>query len=349
LNVNGQLNFLKQMPLGFNPKHVVAFSGFNSNLYQQAQSIHNDIANLPGVEQLGFSQHTMGGGVSGQSIKTFGGESGSDMAINEYRVHPGFCETFDLKLVWGRFFKKDELGNETVVILNKTAAEQLGIGISENRQVDMFGFPMEVIGVVEDFMYHGASQVVQPIALCCRNSSFWNINIRLNEHASSDTRNQIAAIIQKYDPDYIPKYTFISERIDHFYASEKRTALIVGFGGLVAIFISLMGLFAITIYNIQKRVKELGIRKVLGASSLKIAHLVLLNLAYWMLIAVVFAWPIGTLVIKRWFSQYPVHTELHFSYFILSALIPLLLALLTIGWHVLKVARHNPVESLRYE
>lgn len=349
LSVNDQLNFLKQMPLGFNPKHVVAFSGFNSNLYKQAQSIHNDIANLPGVEQLGFSQHTMGGGASGQSIKNFGAESGSDMAINEYRVQPGFCETFDLKLVWGRFFKPDELGNETVVILNKTAAERLGISDSENKQVDMFGFPMEVVGVVEDFMYHGANQVVQPMALCCRNTSFWNINIRLNAHSNSDTRNQITAIIQKYDPDYIPKYSFISERIDSFYASEKRTTQIVGFGGLVAILISLMGLFAITVYNIHQRFKELGIRKVLGASSLKIAHLVLLNLGYWMLIAVIFAWPIGTLIIKRWFGQYPVHPELNLSYFILSALIPLLLALLTIGWHVLKVARHNPIESLRYE
>jgi putative ABC transport system permease protein len=348
-SINDQLNFLKQMPLGFNPRNVVAFSGFNSNIYKQAQSLQNDLKNLPGVEQMGFSQHTMGSGASGQAIKKFGNETGSEISIDEFRVQPGFCKTYDLKLVWGRFFKPNELGNESVVILNRTAAERLGIDNRENNRVDMFEFPMEVVGVVEDFMYHGANQVVQPMVLCCRDSSFWNINIRLNAFGGSDTRNQVIAIIQKYDPDYIPTYSFISERFDSFYASEKRTTQIVGFGSLVAILISLMGLFAITVYNIHRKYKELGIRKVLGASSLKIAHLVLLNLGYWMLIAVLFAWPIGTLIIKRWFSQYPAHAELNFAFFILSALLPLLLALLTIGWHVLKVARHNPVESLRYE
>lgn len=347
--IQGQLNFLRKTLLGFNPHQIVTFSNFNRNLYEHGQALEKELAAIPGVQQVAFSLHTMGSGASGQGARLYGSSADTDMAVDEYRVFPGFCQLFELHLVWGHFFNPDDLGKEDVVILNKTAADRLGVDETTHNQIDMFGFLMRVIGVVDDFYYRGAAEKVQPLVLACRQANFWNINLRVNKNTGLPLRNQIVALIQKYDPDYIPSYYFMDEKFDNFYANEKRIVKIVGFGGFVAVLISLMGLFALTIFNLQKRTKELGVRKVLGASSLKIASLVLFNMGKWLLVATLIAWPLAVILMNRWLSSYPMRTGLSPNYFILSALIPIVLTLLTIGWHVLKVAFRNPVESLRYE
>lgn len=347
LNINNQVDFLKTKHLGFNAENVMVFSDFDRATYKHRQALKHDLIAIPEISQVGFSAHRMGGGCSGQGIKLWGDTK--EMSINEYRVQPGFCETFELQLLWGRFYNENDLEKENVVIINKTAANKLGVNDYNSRFVNLFGSKTEVIGVVNDFAYEGSAHKVRPIMLTAYSSFFRNISLRISHSQTNLVKQKITDVIAKYSPAYMPKIKYTAQQFSAKYKEEERTAKIVGFGGVVAIFISLMGVFAITIFNLQKRIKEYGVRKVLGASTQSLSGLVIIKMFKWISVSLLVALPLGAILINRWFQNYPAHSAFSFVDFAIAATIPLLLALIIISWHSIAAARQNPVEALRYE
>jgi putative ABC transport system permease protein len=346
LSVNKQIGFLKTKPLGFDAENVLVFSNFDRELSNHGEALKNDLLAIPSIQNVGFSAHRMGGGYSGQGIRLWGEEQ--DMTINEYRVQPGFCETFKLNLLWGRYFQQSELEREDIIILNQTAAEKLGVSELAQNYVNLYGTKTEVIAVVSDFSYKGSAYKIEPLMLSLV-PVIRNISIRFNKSEVEVEKAKVVAIISKYSPDYIPIINSLAQVYNDKYGDEVRISKIIGYGGIIAMLISLMGVFAISIYNLQKRIKELGIRKVLGASTAELLTLELKNLLKWVFISVALALPLGSLLINKWFQNYPEHTTISISMYLSAALIPLLLAVLVVGWHCLNIARQNPVEALRYE
>ncbi len=349
LTVRYQLEFLKKKPLGLNLHNVVSFTNFNRDIYLHSQSIESQLLEIPEVEDVAFSLHTIGSGPSGQGIKLYGASDDAGKSIDEYRVYPGFCKLYKFELQWGRFFRPDELGKDDVIILNESAADMLGIDEHSEKIVDMFDFPMRVIGVVSDFMHQGAKSKVNPMELSCRGLRFWNINIRLNSNLSENTRKKIVNIIKEHDPDYVPKYQFINDIINGFYDNESQVMRIVGFGSIVAILISLMGLLALTIYQLKKRMKELAIRRIMGASSINILVSLIKKLLKQLIWASLLATPIALWVMSYWLNGYPYHIQISYLILLLSIILPVLLTLITVGWLLLRVANKNPIENVTYK
>ncbi|WP_423129670.1 ABC transporter permease [Gaoshiqia sp. Z1-71] len=345
--VYAQLRHLKNLPLGFSPEHVVGLDGFNSEIKKNFKSIEGELARFPFIENIGVSRHDMGGGSSGQGIKKYG-DPGEYLSINQYRVQPGFAETMKLQLVDGRFFRKT--GDGMNVILNEAAAKLLGLSDPVGSQVQMHGRPMEVIGVVKDFYYEDRpGELVAPLVLTDYSDEVSVLYLRLKSEFTPEQQQQVTAVLKQYDPDFIFSYFLLTNTYSSKFDKEQRMMKLISAGSFLAILISFIGLMALSVMNVNRRTKEIGIRKVSGSSVAEVMVILLRQTVVLIFISCFIAAIAGFWVMQHWLSHYMDRISLHAGYFLISGLAALLIALMSVSWQSWKAATRNPVEALRYE
>lgn len=346
--IHAQIKYLKDKPLGFSAEQVYAVTGLKSEARKHYKSIDEEIQQLPFIEHSGFSFHNMGMGCSGQAIKIFG-DPGIMKSIYEYRIQPGFCETMKLHLTKGRFFNDSER-DKSGVILNQTAVKMLGLDNPVGSLVDMGNDPMTVVGVVEDFYANGhAGEPISPLALDIYSDRVSILYVRVAGEMNVDMQEQIAAIIKQYDSEYIFSSFPLSKVYEQKFREEERLLQIITYGALLAIFISFIGLMALSVMQVSRRTKEIGIRKVMGSSEAEVVLLLLRKTILLVLIAMGIAFIAGYIALQHWLSDFSDRIYLHLGFFVVSGLFALIIALLATGGQSLKAATRNPVDALRYE
>jgi putative ABC transport system permease protein len=346
--IYSQVNYLKHIPLGFSPENIVGISGFSPEMRKKYQSIQEELDRLPFIESTGPSFHYMGGGCSGQGIKVYE-DPGKRLYINEYRVQQGFCETMKLQLLNGRFFTRD--GNEEKsIILNEAAVKMMGIKNPVGSLVQIHEEPMTVIGVVKDFYYtdHSGEQIA-PLAITDYSDDMSVFYFRVRDEFTPDKRRQVEAIFKKYDPDFIFSHFLLTNTYLSKFDKEERVMKLVSAGAFLAILISIVGLMALSILNVTRRTKEIGIRKIIGSSETKIMVDLLRETFVLVLISTFIAFIACYLFMQQWLSNFVNKIHLHPGYFLISGLIAMVIAMLTVSWQSWKAATRNPVEALRYE
>jgi putative ABC transport system permease protein len=346
--VYSQINYLKNIPLGFSPENVVGISGFNSEVKKKFKTIQDEIGRLPFIESAGSSFHYMGGGTSGQGIKVYG-NPGNYLSINEYRVQPGFCNTMKLELLDGRFFNQDE-NDKKSVIMNEAAVKMMGIDNPLGTLVDMHGEPMKIIGVVKDFYYlNNSGGSIEPLVINDYSDEMAVFYLRIAGNFTPERQQQVAAILKQYDPDFIFGYFLLTNTFSSKFDNEERVMKMISTGTFLAILISFIGLMALSFMNVTRRTKEIGIRKVMGSSEIQVMASLLLETFVLVLAAMLIAFVADYFVMYQWLSNFVNKINLHAGYFLLSGFVALLIALLAVGWQSWKAATRNPVEALRYE
>jgi putative ABC transport system permease protein len=208
-----------------------------------------------------------------------------------------------------------------------------------------------VIGVIRDFNFQSLHQKVAPIIIGAWNNPFQYIDY-FTLKISGDAEEVVEAatrVHEKFDQRTPIEYHFLDQQLASFYANEERAAMIFRMGGALSIFVACLGLFGLATYNIQRRTKELGIRKVLGASGLNLFLLLSSSFAKQIGIAFLIATPLAWYMMKEWLKVFEYKISLHAGIFILSGLIAFLIALATVSYRTLKAARANPIRSLRQE
>jgi putative ABC transport system permease protein len=346
--VYSQINYLKNIPLGFSPQNVVGISGFNSEVKKKFRTIQDEISRLPFVESAGSSFHYMGGGTSGQGIKVYG-DPGNYLSINEYRVHPGFCNTMQLELQGGRFFNPDE-NDKKSVILNEAAVKMMGLDNPLGTMVDMHGEPMKIIGVVKDFYYlNNSGGSIAPLVINDYSDEMSVFYLRVAGDFTPERQKQVASVLKQYDPDFTFGYFLLTNTFSSKFDNEERVMKMVSTGTILAILISFIGLMALSFMNVTRRTKEIGIRKVMGSTETKVMASLLLETFVLVLVAMLIAFVADYFVMHQWLSNFVNKIHLHVGYFLLSGFFALLIALLAVGWQSWKAATRNPVEALRYE
>ena len=238
-------------------------------------------------------------------------------------------------------------------ILNETAVRAIGwkepIGKSFNQWGDEDGV---VIGVVDDFHHLPLHQRIEPLVLSLiqnewEEASF--ISIKMSPHDIVGTLSLIEEKFKELSPDYPFSYSFFDERIDRMYKSEQKLGQsFIGFT-LISICIACLGLFGLTSFTAEQKTKEIGIRKVLGASVSGIVCLLSKELVKWVLTASLIAWPLAWFFSSRWLQNFAYRTNASIWTFILSTALALVIALLTVSYRSFKAATANPIDSLRYE
>lgn len=345
--IRSQINHLKHVPLGFNPERVVAVTDFNNNTGKNITELKKELKKLPFIESIGTSDHFMGGGCSGQSLKEFGTEK--SWAIDQYRVQPGFCETMQLQLVNGRFFNEEEKDKNSI-ILNESAVKMMGLENPIGAQFVMWSEPLEVIGVVKDFYFDGyAGEKIDPLVLSNSNRG-WVLNFRtIADNFTLANQQQVTSVIKQFDPEYAMSFIRMTELYEAKFDKDEQIMKMVSAGTVIAILLSFMGLLALSIMNVARRTKEIGIRKVLGSSEIEIMRKLIYETLLWVGIASVFAFGASYILMEKWLSSFAIKIPLHIGYFLISGLFALIIVLLAVSWQSWKAATRNPVEALRYE
>ncbi len=344
-----QLDYIQQKNLGFNEERVIALPLRSRALSEQAGALKQELLRLPHIQQA-----TLASGLPG--FRGFGGWSAifpwkhQKMTLHRAIVDPAFIETLGMHLLAGRGFSAARPADSSAFVLNEAAAQALGGTSPEaavGQSISFFGDTWRIIGVVENFYYQSLHHEIAPLALQL-GSSHGTVALRIEAGHIAGTLERVQQTWEQFTE--MPfAYQFLDERIDQLYQQERRTAKILGgFAGL-ALLLACLGLFALATYAVERRTKEIGIRKTFGASVPSIVALLSKDFLKLVLVAFVIAAPLAYFAMQRWLQDFAYHVSLGPGLFLLVGAGVLLVALLTVSYQAVKAALADPVDSLRYE
>lgn len=358
LVIGRQMNFIRTKDIGFNKDRLMVIDINSGDVRGQFRTMKNEYSAIPGVRHVAVSTRVPGewknipqlyvsnpaaGGVS-DSLQTYFMGFDEDMLA-----------AYQINLASGRYFSSQSDNDSTNILLNESAVKALGlaepVGAVVKILTDGADINMTVIGVVRDFNFQSLHQKVAPIIIGAWNTPFGYIDyftLKI-EGRSDEIIDAVTSVHEKFDQHTPIEYHFLDQQLESYYANEKRSAMIFRMGGALSIFVACLGLFGLATYNIQRRTKELGIRKVLGASGLNLFLLLSSSFAKQVGIAFLIATPFAWYIMKQWLQVFEYRVSLHAGTFILAGLIALLIALATISYRTVKATRVNPVNSLRQE
>ncbi|NRB53220.1 MAG: ABC transporter permease [Saprospiraceae bacterium] len=346
-----QLNYIGDKQLGFDPEQVVAVRVLGIRPASNILSLEKELQQLSTVVSTSLSQTYPGHGASGRSISKPNDPEGRGADLTTCRAHPGVIDVLDLNLIAGRTLKVlEEEDTLTQIILNESAIEYLGWTPEEaiGRRVEADLGPTTVVGVVEDFHFASLHQEIGLYGFHNRQSEWLQyLLLRLRTTDLREAMQQIENVFEKVAPSTALEYVFLDDSLDKLYKSEERLAGVVFIFAGLAIFIACLGLFALAAFATERRIKEIGIRKVLGASVANIVNLLSQDFLKLVLIAIFIASPIAWWVLQNWLSDFAYRINIQWWVFAVSAGLAILITLLTVSAQSIKAALMNPIKSLR--
>lgn len=348
-----QLNYIQNKNLGYQPEQVVSILVTGAENKDQASSLKTAYESLAGVTKVCKAQAYPGQGTSGRNILPLDGQ-GDGIGISTNRATPEILDVLSIKLLAGKTLPEKQKGDTTIqVVVNKVTTDYLGLSPEEaiGRLVDIQGFDgkSEIVGVMNDFHY---SSLYQPIdAYCFHNATSESYNNLLVKMKTGDARETMASLEKTYKGIISTafEFTVIDQYLNRLYIADTRLAKIVMTFSSIAIVIACLGLYALASYTTEQRIKEIGIRKVMGASVLQLSNLLTKDFITLVAISIVVAIPTSYYFLNQWMQQFTYRTSISAVIFIIAAMVSLLLAWFTVGIKTLRAAQANPVESLRSE
>jgi putative ABC transport system permease protein len=348
-----QMQFIQKKKLGFEPEQVVALTTVGAENTAQIEALISGCLNLPGVQAVCRAQSFPGQKTSIRSItKTENDEDGMELFTN--RVTPGFEKVLGLKLLAGTSLP-ERLLKDTIdrVVLTKKAVDYIGLTPETAVGQRVFcGFRNHVIiaGVVEDFHSESLQKPLGAYAFHnAETESRRYLLVKMNTPNVAATMQQLEKVLQSTLPQSAFEYKFLDDFLDTLYRNEQRTARVVFVFSLLSILISCLGLFGLAAFAAEQRTKEIGIRKVLGASIAGITGLLAKDFLKLVLIAILIASPIAYYFMNKWLADFAYRIDIQWWMFALAGAGAVLIAFLTVGFQSVKAALANPVKSLRSE
>lgn len=350
-----QMNYIQSADLGFDREQTLVVDINHGNVRSRFEAMKQELETIPGVVSAATSSRVPGGH-NIEQVYSRSLESGSEDSLQTYFMSfdEDMLELYGLELTAGSNFTGNKGADSLTVLVNETAAEALNIDNPVGSFLDISGVndPVKIAGVLEDFHFQSMHQDIAPIII-----GYWANPVRVIDFFSikmagddlQGTIEQIKGVHEQFDPATAMEYRFLDEQIDQSYQAEIRAGRLFGIGGGITIFIACMGLFGLALLSTETRIREIGIRKVLGASVSDILTLLTTDFVKLIAIAFIIAIPIGWIVMNSWLNNFAYHTELGASVFLGAGILTLLLSILTISWQAVRAALTNPAKSLRAE
>ncbi len=348
-----QLEFLRTSDLGYNKEQVVSVPLESPQDPQKLLDLMKlKLQNNPKILNIGGASSNLGMGLDNSSSRSYLGFEHEGREVNTYLFEAGhgYVEALDLELIAGRSFRENLAADSTSVIINEKMAAQF----KEENPLDItFSFgngPYQVVGVVKDFHFQNMDKTIEPLSIFTPTwSRFRYAFIQVAPGDLAGTLDDIKAVWNEIEPQRSFMGSFLDENIDRTLEKERTIIKIISLGAIVAIVLSCIGLFAMSLLVVAQRRKEIGIRKVVGASVARVTVLLSLDFVKLVGIAFIIAFPVAYYLTNSWLQDYPYRTELHWYIFITGGLIALFIAILTISFKTVRAAVANPVESLKSE
>ncbi len=344
--IDQQLTYINKKELGYDKEHVFTFG--MRDMQPHAQSVKAELLKQQGVLKVTCANDEIVNIGTTTGLNDWDGKDPDQrFYVHPLSVDADFIPAFKLKLVAGQGFT-GIASDSSHYILNETAVKEAGIVNPIGKRFKLWDVEGTIIGVVKDFHFASLREKIAPVVLSYKPGNY-NMYVKTT---GKDAARAIAAagkIWKQYNAEYPFEYSFLDETYDNLYKSEQRTGMLFKLFSLVAILISCLGLFGLAAYTVQVKTKEIGIRKVMGASIASIVQLLASGFIRLVIIAIIIAVPLAWYSMDQWLQDYAYSVKMQWWMFTLTGLMAVVIALLTVGVQSVKAALMNPVRSLRSE
>jgi putative ABC transport system permease protein len=348
-----QLDFIRNRELGFQKTHVLSLT-MGGSFWDKYPTIKNELLSNSHIQSMTQTNFSFPSGYGTDHVWWEGKEDSENIFMSIRSVDFDFQKTFGIEMVEGRFFSRDfPTDVRESFILNEKAVEFMGlespVGKVFSCKIPFAEGKGKIIGVVKDFHFQSLHREIQPLILMFHPYWLSHCYIKISSEDIPATLAFIDSKLNELVPEFPFELGFLEEDIDRLYGTEQRIGTLVRYGTILAVFVACLGLFGLATFNAEQRTKEIGIRKVLGASISGIVFLFSKEFAKWVLLANTIAWPVSYFIMRKWMQAFAYRIPLAWEVFVLSAGLALMIALLTVSYHAVRAAISNPVDSLRYE
>jgi len=344
-----QTRHMKTKPTGLD-KSNVAFVELNGSMNENRESIKEELKRDPAIIHTSFMTHlpidinNNGGGYEWNNE-----ESSKDVLIYKLDSDADFIDVFKTPLIEGRFFSKDYYtADSNTLVINETFARMIDKNSVVDKNIIQWGKNKRIIGVVKDFNFKSLHQKIKPMVFSTTDD-FDYMTIRIEPNSYSRALSLIETVCQKYNPGFPTIINFTEDRYASLYKREDSTLSILNYFTLLTIIISCLGLFGLASFMAEEKTKEIGVRKVLGASVINLIGLFSKDFTKWVLLANIIAWPIAWFFMNKYLDEFGYRIDMPWWIFFSVAILVFFIALITVSYQSWRSATQNPIESLKYE
>jgi putative ABC transport system permease protein len=351
LTIIRQFDYIKNKDLGFGKEQIVVFNSFNP----RTQVLRNKIRENPNVILSCFSRNVPGVFRAYQGYNTSPTDTDKE-TLRAYQIIADydFVNTYGLEIIWGRNFSRNYSTDlDRALIINKKAAEILGwsgdaIGktlynMGENNR------PSKVIGIVNNFHHTSLREEISPVIIELDPASFGFVSVRIKSDNVAETLQYLGSVFKEDQPDQEFNYYFIDDAFANMYPEEEKAGQFYLSFGFLAIFVACLGLFGLSSFTIAQRTKEIGVRKILGASMRELLVMISKDFLLLVLASNLIAWPLAYFIMQGWLRNFAYRISISWDIFLISAVLAFMIAAFTISFQSIKAAVSNPIDSLRFE
>ncbi len=347
--LRSQLNYLSDKDLGVSKNHVLVVKEITAPIRQSYSAIREELIKHPSIQSVTASFSVPGMNRPLQTARKTQDSPDESIVIQENRVQDHYLETYGIELVKGRGFNPKMATDKTSFILNQQAVDKLGLSRPIGKEIVVFKQKGQIIGVINDFHFRSFHHQIDPLVLTHYSSYFNHLSIQTHMQDFPATLQHVRQTLQEFDSGYYFKYTFLDEIFAQLHQQDKQTNQLIMYGSLLAIFLALLGLFALSSLTVVKRSREIAVRKAMGATYQRVVRLLLSDILRWVVWVNILAWPAAYFFMNDWLQNFAYRIDPQLWMFLGGGAIALLIAGLTISVQTLRAAAVNPAERLRDE
>lgn len=343
-----QIQYVQTKNLGYDKEHLIKFS-MNGRVEDQMDAFLAEAKNLPGVANISTIGHDLIGRQNNTSgLDWPGKDPESRILFENVRVNYDLLETIGVEMKTGRSFSRQYGADTSKIILNEAAVEVMGLADPIGEQIRLWDeYDLEVIGVVRNFHFQSLHEKVNPLFFIVNPENTWTVMARLEAGQTQEGVASLQQFYEAFNPGFTFDYEFSDDDYARQYAAEQRVASLSKYFAGFAILISCLGLFGLAAFTADRKKKEIGIRKVLGASVANIVTLLTRDFTRLVLVAILLGLPIAYYITGQWLNRFAFRIDLTVWYFLIAGVLVLLISWLTVGSQAFRSANIDPKECLR--
>jgi putative ABC transport system permease protein len=341
-----QIHYALHKDMGLNKEGLVIIHYDDDGFRKRYESFKNEISKNPDIINVSGAMFSppYNGGMQWDVPRI--DDPDQIIKVEGLAVDFNYIETLGFTLSEGRTFSKEFGSDSSAIMLNETAVKKLGLADPVGKMID----DRLIIGVIKDFHLHSFHKAIMPMIIDIMLMKYaGEVVVRIKPDNISTTMNFIEDKWKEFAPDVPFDYSFFDDALEELYSEEQRFGKIISLFTLLAVFIASIGLFGLSLFIGEQRVKEIGIRKVFGSSVSRIVKLILKEYLLMVLIANLIAWPVAYFIMNKWLQNFAYHAKIDFWLYIGAAALSMFIVLMTMSFQTIKAAQTNPAETLKYE
>jgi putative ABC transport system permease protein len=349
LAVKEQVQYIKNKNLGLDKENVFYFR-LPPKAYDEQWSFREELMRIPGVTNITFSSsNPLSVGAQTGDPEWEGMAPGENRQFTVLSTDKYFMEAMNIEMIAGEGFDTQLLNDTVSYIINETAAEQMKLEDPIGKKMTFWGDGGPIVGIAKNFHISSLYEAIGPLIIACNPNRVDIAMLRIEEERTQDVILDVEQTFNRFSAGMPFRYDFLVDRYNQMYQSEQRTSLLATWFALIALLVSSLGLLGLSSFMAEQRTREIGIRKILGASVRNIILMLSRDFLKLVVLALVISMPIGWIVINRWLDKFAYRIELTWWIFALTTLVAIGVTILTISYQSIRAALANPVNSLRQE